>query len=260
MLQQKVHNMRLSTEHFHGQNQITDDVFKTIIIESNCMKQAMRKCRMDGGGWWKKKILNMIEDLGIDISHFKKRKIHSGYKRHKKVDAIDDETFKTLLKNNRTWRTFAMACGFKSVSGSRPYLIQRIEMLGLDTNHFDCKLIDNDKIFVVESQYVNRNLIKKKLVRDFGWPYECNSCKNENFTMRDGVLMWNKNEIMLQLEYKNGINNDNRLKNLELLCPNCHSQTSTYAGGNSKKYKAGQTWLEEGKTSYVPGSIASLLN
>jgi hypothetical protein len=45
-----------------------------------------------------------------------------------------------------------MACGFKSVSGSRPYLIQRIEMLGLDTNHFDCKLIYNDKLVEHSSQ------------------------------------------------------------------------------------------------------------
>jgi hypothetical protein len=188
------------------------------------------------------------------------RKKQTKYKHYNKVDAIDDETFKTLLNNNSTWITFAMACGFQSVSGGRKYLTQRIEMLGLDTNHFDCRQIDNDKIFVVESQYVNRNNIKKKLVRDFDWPYECNSCKNENFTKCDGVLMWNNKEIVLQLEHKNGINNDNRIQNLEFLCPSCHSQTSTFCGGNSKKYKTGQKWLGDGKTSYAPGSIASLLN
>ena len=33
----------------------------------------------------------------------------------------------------------------------------------------------------------------------------------------------------------NGINNDHRLENLRFLCPNCHSQTSTYAGKNKRK-------------------------
>lgn len=36
---------------------------------------------------------------------------------------------------------------------------------------------------------------------------------------------------MLQLEHKNGDRCDNRLENLELLCPNCHSQTKTYSIG-----------------------------
>jgi hypothetical protein len=37
---------------------------------------------------------------------------------------------------------------------------------------------------------------------------------------------------VLQLEHKNGVRSDFRIDNLELLCPNCHSQTSTFAGRN----------------------------
>ena len=109
-------------------------------------------------------------------------------------------------------------------------------------------------------EYTNTEKIKTRLVRDFDRPYECNACKNTNFTKCDGVLMWNDQEITLQLEHINGVNNDNRLENLCFLCPNCHSQTSTYAGGNSKKYKAGQIWLEDGKIEHESGSISSLLN
>ena len=32
----------------------------------------------------------------------------------------------------------------------------------------------------------------------------------------------------------NGKNNDHRIENLRFLCPNCHSQTATYAGKNKK--------------------------
>lgn len=44
-------------------------------------------------------------------------------------------------------------------------------------------------------------------------------------------------KITLQLDHINGINNDNRVENLRFLCPNCHSQTSTYTGKNTKKNK-----------------------
>jgi hypothetical protein len=259
MLHQKVHNMRLNIDHFSRQKlPISDDDFKTIVKESFSVHQVMRKCKIDTREN-REKILNRIEDLDIDTSHFKEIKIRTGSKSGSKVDAIDDETFKTLVKDNTTWRDLLVACGFHPSSARQP-VISRIEKLGLNRDHLDARGMPDDKVFVVDSEYHCTSSIKKRLLRDFDLPYECARCQNQNFTKCDGVLMWNKQKIVLQLEHKNGINNDNRLENLELLCPNCHSQTSTYAGGNSKKRKAILAWLEEGKTSHAPGSIASLLN
>jgi hypothetical protein len=190
-LKQKVSNMRLSTEHFFGQQpQIPDDVFKTIIRESDCMNQIIKKCVKGNGISEKEKILKRIADLDIDISHFKIRKTCREYPR-KIMDAINDETFKMLVKNNRTWTNLGMTCGYSRGGGEQKTMAIRIEKLGLNTNHFDNDVITSDNFFLVDSQYACTSELKKRLVRDFDRPYECNACKNVNFTKRDGVLMWN---------------------------------------------------------------------
>lgn len=43
---------------------------------------------------------------------------------------------------------------------------------------------------------------------------------------------WNSKSLVLQLDHRNGKCTDWRLENLQILCPNCHSQTSTFAGRN----------------------------
>jgi hypothetical protein len=261
-IQEKVANMQLDIDHFYGQKSpISDDVFKTIVATSYSVHQIMGKCKTENGRSHGK-ITKRIADLDIDISHFKKIKKQTKYRSDCRLDAIDDETFNTLVNDNTTLRNLSIACGYSGDGGVPPRkIVIRIEKLGLDTKHFKSEAIKGDKIFVVDSKYANRTEIKKRLQRDFDVPYECVACKNQNFTKSDdGVLMWNNKEIVLQLEHKNGIRNDNRLENLEFLCPSCHSQTSTFCGGNGKKYKTSQKWLEDGKTSYAPGSIASLLN
>jgi Zn finger protein HypA/HybF involved in hydrogenase expression len=258
MLQQKVHNMRLNVDHFRGhQLAISDDDFKTIVKESTSINQVMMKCKLENGGKIDDKVIKRISDLCLDISHFTTRKkytISGG-----PLDAIDDETFKMLVNNNRTWKNLGIACGYSN--GASQKIASRIEKLGLNTKHYDDRdVIPTDKIFVLDSQYTDSREIKKRLIRVFDRVYECAACNNQNFIKCDGVLIWNKKEIVLQLEHKNGINDDNRLENLEFLCPNCHSQTHTFSGGNVKKRKVMLAWIEYGKNLNAPGSIASLLN
>ncbi len=47
-----------------------------------------------------------------------------------------------------------------------------------------------------------------------------------------GMDTWRDLPLALQLHHVNGDGLDNRLENLQVLCPNCHSQTDTWGGRN----------------------------
>jgi hypothetical protein len=189
--------------------------------------------------------------LCINIDHFKMRK--GKPQPSKKMNEIDDETFKTLLQNSRNLSDFILSCGYKSnvTPVTENVIFNRINRLGLNTEHFKRWTIENDKIFVVDSRCNNGSRIKKKLLMDFDRRYECNECKNIHFVEQDGVLTWMNKPVKLQLDHINGVHDDNRIENLRFLCALCHAQTSTFCGANGKKRKAVQAWLEDDKTQVM---------
>ena len=71
---------------------------------------------------------------------------------------------------------------------------------------------------VTQRTHLKMRLLSATLLRN-----ECYEC---------GLVTWRDKPLALELDHTNGNKRDNRLENLRMLCPNCHSQTSTYAGRN----------------------------
>lgn len=84
----------------------------------------------------------------------------------------------------------------------------------------------DDDVFCIDSTFP-RQKIKNRIIKKNLLEYKCCECGN--------IGEWNGKVLSLHLDHENGINNDNRLENLRFLCPNCHSQTPTYAGKANKK-------------------------
>lgn len=54
----------------------------------------------------------------------------------------------------------------------------------------------------------------------------------ENVCEQCGIEKWNGKQIVLECHHLDGDKTNNKLQNLKLLCPNCHSQTQTFRGRN----------------------------
>ena len=78
-----------------------------------------------------------------------------------------------------------------------------------------------EDILVKDSPYLNTDRLKKKLISVGLLVRVCADCGNTG--------TWQGKPLVLQLEHRNGDSRDNRIENLELLCPNCHSQTATFS-------------------------------
>lgn len=74
----------------------------------------------------------------------------------------------------------------------------------------------------------SRRNVKVRLLEGGLLQNSCSTC---------GISEWCGRPLICHLDHINGVNNDNRLENLRMLCPNCHSQTETY-GGLNKRAKA----------------------
>lgn len=73
--------------------------------------------------------------------------------------------------------------------------------------------------------------ITPRLVKAGLKEYKCEKC---------GINEWQNTRISLELNHIDGDNGNHALNNLELLCPNCHSQTDTYRSKKLKLRKRGR--------------------
>ena len=82
------------------------------------------------------------------------------------------------------------------------------------------------EVLTAEGRNTGRGHLRGRLLQAGILTSECAEC---------GITEWKGKSLSMHLHHLTGVKNDNSLGNLQLLCPNCHSQTENYSGRNAKK-------------------------
>jgi hypothetical protein len=141
-----------------------------------------------------------------------------------------------IIKQSLCWKDVFNHLGIINGGGNYKLIKKYVNKFNIDTSHFLSKseIIKHrkvnykltDKELLTKNCPHSRGVVKSYIIQNGLIEYKCKIC---------GIDEWRGEKLVLILDHINGVNNDNRLENLQLVCPNCNSNLDTHCGKNTSK-------------------------
>ena len=151
-----------------------------------------------------------------------------------------EDQLRKAVKESFSFRQVIKKLGLVPAGGNYAQLQQYVVEFKLDTSHFKGRgwnkgltgfsqyRVPLEKILVRGSSFQSYKL-KRRLFKAGLKPQHCEKC--------GWAELSETGHLPLELDHINGDRRDNRLDNLRILCPNCHSLTASYRGRNTRRKK-----------------------
>lgn len=160
-----------------------------------------------------------------------------GVRHRSPIWKIPTEDLIALVNRSSTFTEVLAYFGLKMHGGNNQTLKERLAFDGIDCTGLSKRRKQHRQkqgksrgrslTEILADPKSRRKDVKRAVLEAQVLPPSCAVC--------GGGDTWEGKPLTLVLDHINGVNNDHRVENLRLLCPNCNSQTQTFAGRNLRK-------------------------
>jgi len=149
------------------------------------------------------------------------------------------ENLEPIIKSSKNFTEVLRYLNMTIHGNSRKTLKKYIKLHNIDISHFETtnerylrvngelgkiKRIPLNKILVLGSTYTTTSELKNRLYNEGFKARFCEKCGQDE--------IWNGEKMSLILDHINGVNNDHRIENLRIVCPNCNATLPTHCRGS----------------------------
>ncbi|MEU9649168.1 HNH endonuclease signature motif containing protein [Streptomyces sp. NPDC048110] len=194
------------------------------------LSAALVRLGVDPKSWKRRYIFDRMRKLGVDVSHFEREGAKWTREILEPVVAESASVYEVLRR-----------LGLDPVGGHHTNISRRIRAYCIDTSHFTSVVRTEaqrhnqrrrtaEEILVADASARARRVPGarlKRAMRELDVEERCALCGNE--------AVWLGEPLPLEVDHIDGDWRNNRIENLRMLCPNCHSTTDSYRGRGKRR-------------------------